>query len=173
MKTAMGLKDDSFPFGGTKSLPRKPTTLSHQFEPSVHVGNSWYFLKGFVEVSTPFKGRVSYFVLSRCLNSSPRVDFFFHHKNGVMGYKLQTKNLVMADVRETSPTQFVQATNHSLTHHRSPCLSAVSKKIRPQPIRNRSPWRVLILRQRNESRKTRGGIYFTGWPKKDGMCSYC
>ena len=56
MKTAMGLKDDSFPFGGKKSLPRKPTTLSHRFEPSVHVGKFVVFSEricGGFQVSTP------------------------------------------------------------------------------------------------------------------------
>ena len=81
MKTAMGLKDDSFPFRGKKSLPRKPTTLSHRFEPSVHVGKFVVFSEricgGF---HPPLKGRVSYYFLSRCLNSSPRVDFFFTAK---------------------------------------------------------------------------------------------
>ena len=97
------------------------------------VEKSWYFLKGLVVSPPLLRGGFRIFVLSRCLNSSPIESIFFFTakmESWVTSYKLKTC-LWRMFLRHPQHILF-QTTNHSLTHHRSPCLSAVSTKIRPQ-----------------------------------------
>ena len=106
----------NFPFRGKKSLPRFGYSKPPVWTIGAFLKSRGIFWKDLWRFPPPLlRGGFRNFFWSKCLNSSPRVDFFVHRKNGVMGYKLQTKNLVMADVLETSPTHFVP-NNQSLTN---------------------------------------------------------